>query len=289
MRGNRIQSTPLVECVEQTHSIANSSSEREFDRVLQMRGPSFKAALHALQTLIQAYPQDPQPGQDRLKIAIMHSGGPAPGMNTAARAAVRLGLDKGHRMYAVQNGYPGLVRGDLHAMNWMSVRDWSIQGGAELGTNREIPKGGEFYAIAKTLEQAEIDGLIMIGGEAGYDGVYEMYRRRNEFPSFYIPIVCLPATIDNDRPGSELSIGADTALNNIVSAVDRIKQSAVASRRCFIVEVMGGYCGYLALMGGLATGAERVYIHEEGITLNDLLADVEHLRPASKRANGWGW
>jgi 6-phosphofructokinase 1 len=92
-----------------------------------------------------------------------------------------------------------------------------------------------------------------------------------------MPIVCLPSTIDNDRPGSELSIGADTALNSIVQAVDQIKQSAVASRRCFVVETMGGYCGYLTLMGGLATGAERVYLHEEGITLQDLQEDVDHL------------
>ncbi|MFQ5616682.1 MAG: 6-phosphofructokinase, partial [Anaerolineales bacterium] len=92
-----------------------------------------------------------------------------------------------------------------------------------------------------------------------------------------IPIICLPATIDNDLPGSELSIGADTALNNIMQAVDKIKQSAVASRRCFVVEVMGQVCGYLALMSGLATGAERVYLPEEGVTLSDLQADLKNL------------
>ena len=83
-------------------------------------------------------------------------------------------------------------------------------------------------------------------------------------------MVCLPATIDNNLPGSDLSIGADTALNNIVEAVDKIKDSAVAQRRCFVVEVMGRKCGYLALMSGLATGAERVYLNEVGVTLADL-------------------
>ncbi len=102
-------------------------------------------------------------------------------------------------------------------------------------------------------------------------------RKREAFPAFDIPIICLPATINNNLPGSELSVGADTALNAIVEAVDKIKQSAVASRRCFVVEVMGRYCGYLALMGGLATGAERVYLHEEGVTVADLQNDVEHL------------
>jgi 6-phosphofructokinase 1 len=90
-------------------------------------------------------------------------------------------------------------------------------------------------------------------------------------------MICLPATIDNDLPGSELSIGADTALNSIVDAVDKIKQSAVASRRCFVVEVMGRDCGYLAQMSGLATGAERVYLPEDGITLSDLQTDLATL------------
>ncbi|MFN8567646.1 MAG: 6-phosphofructokinase [Kouleothrix sp.] len=87
----------------------------------------------------------------------------------------------------------------------------------------------------------------------------------------------MPATINNNLPGSELSIGADTALNNIVEVVDKIKQSAVAARRCFVVEVMGRNCGYLALMSGMAAGAERVYLNEEGVTLHDLEADPEHL------------
>jgi 6-phosphofructokinase 1 len=104
-----------------------------------------------------------------------------------------------------------------------------------------------------------------------------MMKQRENYPAFNIPVVCLPATINNNLPGSELSIGADTALNNIVEAVDKIKDSAVALRRVFVVEVMGRNCGYLALMGGLATGAERVYLNEEGVSLHDLLRDVETL------------
>jgi 6-phosphofructokinase 1 len=105
-----------------------------------------------------------------------------------------------------------------------------------------------------------------------------MVEHRNSFKAFNIPIICMPASIDNNLPGSEISVGADTALNNIVQVVDKIKQSAVATHRTFVVEVMGRYCGYLALLSGLATGAERVYLHEEGVTLKDLQADVERLR-----------
>jgi 6-phosphofructokinase 1 len=106
---------------------------------------------------------------------------------------------------------------------------------------------------------------------------YTMLKNRANYPSFKLPTICVPASINNNLPGSEWSLGADTALNNIVDAVDKIKQSAVATKRCFVVEVMGHYCGYLALMSGLATGAERVYLHEEGITLNDLQRDVKNL------------
>jgi 6-phosphofructokinase 1 len=108
-------------------------------------------------------------------------------------------------------------------------------------------------------------------------GAYRLFEERANYPAFDIPVVCLPATIDNNLPGTELSIGADTALNNIVTVVDKIKQSAVAERRCYIVEVMGRKCGYLALMSGLATGAERVYLNEEGVTLKSMKEDLDLL------------
>jgi 6-phosphofructokinase 1 len=117
----------------------------------------------------------------------------------------------------------------------------------------------------------------MIGGWTGYESVLQLMENRKTFPANNIPMVCVPASINNNLPGAELSIGADSALNNIVNAVDKIKQSAVASRRVFVVEVMGRNCGYLALMSALATGAERVYINEEGITLANLVEDVNQL------------
>ena len=115
-------------------------------------------------------------------------------------------------------------------------------------------------AIAANLASYHIDGLLMIGGWAGYTAAAEIYRHREAVKAFRIPIICLPTSIDNNLPGSELSIGADTALNSIVVDVDKIKQSAVAARRVFVVEVMGRDCGYLALMSGLASGAEHVYL-----------------------------
>jgi len=145
-------------------------------------------------------------------------------------------------------------------------------GGAELGTSRDIPSGPDLHAIARTIEQSAVDGLLIIGGWEAYAGAHTLFDERANFPAFNIPIICLPATIDNNLPGSELSIGADTALNSIVLVVDKIKQAAVAEQRCYVVEVMGRRCGYLAMMSGLATGAERVYLHEDGVTLKGVTA-----------------
>lgn len=151
------------------------------------------------------------------------------------------------------------------------------EGGAVLGTRRTIPGLDELYAVNRQLEDHQIDALLVIGGFNAYEGAWLIQSERSRYPSFNIPIVCVPASIDNNLPGSELSIGADTALNVIAEAIDKIKMSGSAAQRCFVVETMGRYCGYLALMSGLASGAERVYLHEEGITLDSLHNDVNWL------------
>jgi 6-phosphofructokinase 1 len=274
---NRVTRRPLGECVDAAQQVATAIEVREFNDALRLRGSGFSDNIDTLQTLLRSLPNPPRPDQRRFRLAVLSSGGPSPGMNTATRAAVRIGLDEGHVMLGVHGGFRGLIDGDVEELGWMSVRGWTTAGGCELGVNRVIPRGKDFYAIARTIEDLKIDGILMIGGWSGYDSCLRLSMKREAFPAFNIPVICLPATINNNLPGSELSVGADTALNAIVQAVDKIKQSAVASRRCFVVEVMGRYCGYLALMGGLASGAERVYLHEEGVTIADLQADVETL------------
>jgi 6-phosphofructokinase 1 len=277
IRQHDVICSPLMDCVSKTQQVAQVIAAKDYETAMKMRGGSFSDSFRTLRTLIRAQPHPPEPGQKQHRLAVLHCGGPAPGMNTAVRAAVRLGIDNGHTVLAIQNGFEGLIEGDIQEMDWMSTSGWVSRGGAELGTNRKIPESSDFYAIARQLEEHRIDGLMMIGGWAGYQAAYQLYSRRAEFPTYNIPILCLPASIDNNLPGSQLSIGADTALNCIISAVDKIKQSAVASRRVFVVEVMGGDCGYLALISGLSTGAERVYLPEEGISLADLQADVDNL------------
>ncbi len=277
LRGNRITETPLMYCVNQTHLVATAIEQQNYDQAMELRGRSFTEAFYTLRALSSAMPCKPESGKKRFRIAVMNAGGLAPGMNPAARAAIRIGFDRGQVMLGVKNGFEGLINGEVEEMHWMSVAGWTNTGGSELGTNRYLPKGTDFYAIARTIEKFDIHALLIIGGYSGYEAAYSLIQEREHFPAFNLPIVLMPATINNNVPGSELSIGTDTALNNIVQSVDKIKQSAVASRRVFVVELMGRYCGYLALMGGMATGAERVYLHELGVKLTDLQKDIDEL------------
>lgn len=276
LRNNRIVRQPLMTCVLNTHAVAEAIDAHNYGRAMELRGGSFGEMFGTFKALSEALPSVARSAESR-RIAVLTAGAPAPGMNTAVRAAVRLGLDRGHRMLAVRNGFDGLIGGMIEEFSWGSVDGWGPLGGAELGAGRRVPAAGELGAIAEVLAAHEVNALLVIGGISSYQAAYTLHEHREQFPAFRIPIVCLPASIDNNLPGSELSIGADTALNTIVEALDKIKQSAVAAPRCFVVEVMGYNCGYLALMSGIASGAERVYLPEEGIALRDLEADLEQI------------
>ena len=288
IQNNKIVHQPLAECVAQTHNVNRCIHECDFDEAMQYRGKAYMDSFRILRTLIRANPHPPAPSQRRLRVAVMTGGAPAPGMNAATRAVVRLLVDSGHIPLGVKRGCRGLISGDIQEMNWMTVNGWAPTGGSELGSSRDCPEGAELYAAAQALERHQVDAIVMIGGWAGYHAIHRLYEERHNFPAFNIPLLCIPASINNNLPGSELSIGADTALNSIVEVVDKIKQSAVAFNRCFIVEVMGRYCGYLALMSAIATGAERVYMHEEGITLQDLQRDIELLKQGFQQGKRLG-
>lgn len=276
LRGDRVVTLPLMECVADTQQVAERIKTHDYAGAMELRGGNFRQAYEILQTVQQAAPR-PVPAQRRFRIAVVHGGGPAPGMNTVVRAAVRLGLDRGYTVLAVKNGFRGLREGDISEMGWMDVSSWVAEGGAEIGTNRDVPGPAAIAQIAEQVAAHHIDALLMAGGWAGYQAAYELHRHRDHYAALDIPIVCMPVTINNDVPATELSIGSDTALNSIVADVDKIRRSAVATRRVFVVEVMGHDCGYLALLSGLATGAERIYLPEQGITLDGLTADVHAL------------
>lgn len=277
-QGNRVTAVPLMDAIRQTRLVPELVKAGDYDGVMALRGGSFSEMTRIFTEL--AEPSRVQVAQDSKRIGIIHIGGLAPGMNAAARAAVRLGISRGHTMVGIRNGFRGLIDGQVDELGWSDVEGWIPNGGAELGTRRNIPELEHLYSISRQLETHHIDGLLVIGGWNAYQSAHLLYTERERYPAFRIPTVCVPASIDNNLPGSELAIGTDTALNVIVDSIDKIKLSASATTRSFVVETMGRCCGYLALMGGLAGGAERVYLHEVPTTLSDLARDVAWLREA---------
>ena len=160
-------------------------------------------------------------------------------------------------------------------MSWMDVNGWAPIGGAKLGTSRYAPDKMDIGRIAMQLQKFNIQTLIMMGGWDGYVCMMHLKRKAHKYPYLAsINIMLVPCTISNNLPCTEYSIGADTALNSIVSAVDKIKESAIAHRRIFVIEVMGAYCGFLCSMAAFATGAEKAFVPEDPPTLASLQKDL---------------
>ena len=218
-----------------------------------------------------------------MKIGVICSGGDSPGMNPAIRAVTRCALDRGIEVVGIHEGWQGVVEGGskFEPFNWRSVGGILQVGGTVLGTARSdafrtVPGRRE---AARNLINAGIDGLVVIGGDGSLtgalilcqeweshltalaaEGVIPAAKAENPTP---LRVAGLPGSIDNDQYGTDMSIGADTALHTIVEAVDKLKSTADSHQRTFVVEVMGRRCGYLALMGAVATGADWVLIPEE--------------------------
>lgn len=156
----------------------------------------------------------------------------------------------------------------------MDVAHWVAQGGSKLGTKRQTP-GRMLDQVAAALASKKIHGLLIVGGFDAYQSALMMASRRKQFKAFCIPIVVIPATLSNNVPGSCFSLGTDTALNEICRQVDMIKQSAAGTKnRVFVIETMGGYCGYLATLSALATGADNAYIFEEKFGVKDMIVSL---------------
>ena len=179
-------------------------------------------------------------------------GAPAGGMNAATRAAVRYSIRQGHTPLAISNGFKGLLDDNVYELSWLGVDNWTVRGGSELGTNRTLPDT-DLGEIASKFQEYHLQALIVIGGFEAFHSLLILFEGRKHYPAFHVPMVHIPATISNNVPMTELSLGSDTSLNALVDACDSIKQSASASRnRVFVVETQGGMCGYIATMGALA-------------------------------------
>ncbi|KAJ1729919.1 6-phosphofructokinase, alpha subunit, partial [Coemansia biformis] len=280
MLENKITTQPLKEAIELTGQVAQAIADKDFGRAMQLRSQSFSRQLAAYKEIANFNPDSKMklPEHKCLRIAILHAGAPAGGMNTATRSAARLCLNRGHTPLGVHNGFPGLMRGEITEMNWLTVDGWTIAGGSRLGTNRDQP-AAQLGAAAYQLQKHNIQALMVVGGFEAYTAVLALARNRSQYPAFNIPIVVIPATVSNNVPGTDFSLGSDTASNVIVHSTDMIKQSASSNRRrVFVIEVQGGNCGYLAVMAGLSGGSTTVYTPEEGVDLSRLQRDIAHLR-----------
>jgi 6-phosphofructokinase 1 len=212
------------------------------------------------------------------RIAVLTSGGDAPGMNAAIRAVVRTGIDQGWQVLGVQHGYAGLISGEMNLLHARDVGGIMQLGGTVLGSARcpefEMTDGRE--RALQELRRQHVDALVVIGGNGSQTGAQAL-------SAMGFPVIGVASTIDNDLYGSEVTIGVDTALNVALEAIDRLKVTASSHHRAFLVEVMGRECGYLALMSAIAGGAEAVILPEfetdPEVVATELRAGYERGKP----------
>lgn len=273
---NRVAATPLQEVVEKSQAVRVEIENGNYSKALDLRGESFKGTLELVKTLTRISPS--HEASENGIVVIVTGGADAPGMNAAVSVAARCLMNQGVRVMGSRDGFIGLVKSDLVDLDWHELVGWVNRPSSEIGTARFDFVEEDFARMSDTIRRYDIRGLITIGGWGTYSKVAQLVERRTQFDAFQIPIVLIPASIDNNLPCTDFSIGADTALNNIIDAVDKIRHTAGATRRAFIVEVMGRQCGFLALMSALASGAEKAYLPESGITLAQLNRDVEDLK-----------
>ncbi|MDF2592445.1 MAG: pfkA [Clostridia bacterium] len=198
-------------------------------------------------------------------IAVLTSGGDAPGMNAAIRAVVRSGINSGFRVFGIKRGYNGLIQGDIQEMHMSSVADIIQRGGTILRTARSeemrTPEG-----IAKAVNVANvfnIEGIVIIGGDGSFAGAQKLTESG-------IDCIGIPGTIDNDLAYTDFTIGFDTAVNNVLDAVNKIRDTSTSHERVSIIEVMGRHCGDIALHAGIAGGAESIIVPEVEFSVDEI-------------------
>ncbi|MDU1412176.1 MAG: 6-phosphofructokinase [Clostridium sp.] len=203
------------------------------------------------------------------RIAVLTSGGDSPAMNAAIRAVVRIGLEKGIKVFGVHRGYNGLINGELYEMDRQSVSDIIQRGGTILRTARsdefKTPEGRE--KALNVIKVLKIDGVVVIGGDGSFRGA-------DLLSDLGVPTVGIPGTIDNDLAYTDYTIGFDTAINTALDAINKIRDTSSSHERVSVIEVMGRNCGDLALFSAIAGGAEQVIIPEMPITIEDICENI---------------
>ncbi|KAF1987102.1 6-phosphofructokinase [Aulographum hederae CBS 113979] len=283
---NKIVRKPLLEAVKLTQDVTKAIEAKKFEEAVEGRDAEFREYMNAFNiTTSLEQPDLILPTEKRMRIGIMHVGAPAGGMNPATRAAVAYCLARGHTPIGLYNGFTGLCRhhddkplGSVRELKWLEADSWASLGGSDIGTNRHLPSE-DYEATAACFEKYKLDALFFVGGFEAFHAVSQLRVARKDYPAFKIPMTVIPATVSNNVPGTEYSLGSDTALNQLINFSDTCRQSSSSSRRCvFVIETQGGHCSYMATIGGLAVGAVAVYTAEEGIDIKTLAHDIDSLR-----------
>ncbi|KAI0552306.1 phosphofructokinase-domain-containing protein [Xylaria curta] len=293
---NKIARKPLMAAVAETKEVAKLIDAQRFNEAMALRDTEFSDQYksYAMSANMGWGDVEEVKENEKMRIGFINVGAPAGGMNAAIRAGVAYCRARGHEPLAIHNGFAGFARhygdaplGAVRPFDWLEVDGWASKGGSEIGTNRELPEESGMELIAELIKKFKFDALFLIGGFEAFHAISQLRKARSQYPSLCIPFTLLPATISNNVPGTEYSLGSDTCLNELVAYCDKIKQSASATRRrVFVIETQGGRSGYIALLAGLSVGASAVYIPEEGISLQMLTADVMHLKDVFAKDKG---
>lgn len=212
------------------------------------------------------------------RIGVLTSGGDSPGMNAAVRAVVRKGIYHDMEVYGIYHGYAGLIAGHIEKLELGSVGDIIHRGGTKLYTAR-CPEFKTVEGRKKGIEQLKkhgIEGLVVIGGDGSYMGAKKLTEEG-------FPCIGVPGTIDNDIPGTDLTIGFDTALNTVIDSIDKIRDTATSHERTYVIEVMGRHAGDIALWAGLAGGAETILIPEADFDMDDVITRLDRGHERGKK------
>jgi len=263
-------------------------SEKNFQAAMDLRGEAFKRAFSTFRELNRVSPvhSHPQKQHKLLRLGVMVVGHVVPGMNSAIRATVRAGMTRGHTIYGIQNGFEGLYWNRMSELSWDVVQLWTGLAGSELLCNYKtsgLLPNYSFDQIANTIVTQQLGGLILIGNWRAFDGALKILEKKNEFPAFDIPIVCIPASITNNLPHTDAALGVDTVVNDIIQQIDSLRTAAVTGQNVFVIDVPGGYCGHVASLTSIGGGADVCFVHEEGITLSQLEKVIDRLRKGFHR------
>lgn len=285
---NKIVRQPLIEAVKLTKSVATAIENKDFDKAMSLRDSTFAEAYQNFKSSsIHDDGLKMLPEEERLNIGIVHVGAASSGLNAATRAATLYCLSKGHKLFAIQNGFHGLINdGEIKELSWMDVEGWHNKGGSEIGTNRGLPSE-DFGNVAYYFQKYNFQGLIIVGGFESFTSLHELDANKDKYPIFNIPMVVIPATVSNNVPGTEYSLGGDTCMNQLVRYCDAVKQSASSSRRrVFVVEVQGGHSGFVASYCGLITGSLATYTPESKMNLKTIQEDIDLLSEVFQNDRG---